>query len=350
MHNTRFPFKHAPQKCEFNERDLLGIRQSIKAMQHHNIDYVRLAPSVLSDYLSHYGFDSVLTMHPHYNHQLAFKTVHLESADEMQEIVTHTFSTPTNKMTACLAHGLFDHTGLFLPLIEFLLSHDINVVIADFPGHGLSSGPRAAIRDFSDYAQVVRELAFEARGKFHHKVVAVGQSTGGSAVLHAQWPMLAGKPDLSSANFDRIALLAPLVYSKGWRFVHFTSLLFGWCVAKTVRTFSKNSHNASFCQFVKKSDPLQPRAISMLWVRAMRRWARRVNRYTKRGTPLDGGFLMLQGTGDAAVAGDKNAALLQKIFPDAQINTIEACRHHMVNESEAYRDDMFASLLAYLKG
>src|SRR5690606_29972916 len=52
------------------------------------------------------------------------------------------------KGTVFFLHGYYDHVGLFSAFIGFLLRQGWIVVAYDQPGHGLSSGEQASIKDF----------------------------------------------------------------------------------------------------------------------------------------------------------------------------------------------------------
>ena len=47
--------------------------------------------------------------------------------------------------TVFVLHGYYDHGGLYGTLLRYLLHKGYGVVLFDLPGHGLSSGDRAAI-------------------------------------------------------------------------------------------------------------------------------------------------------------------------------------------------------------
>ena len=68
-----------------------------------------------------------------------------------QRLAVHVLRQPQATRVLLLVHGYLDHVGLFGHLIRFGLERGYTVVAFDLPGHGLSSGERVSIEDFSDY-------------------------------------------------------------------------------------------------------------------------------------------------------------------------------------------------------
>ena len=79
--------------------------------------------------------------------------------------------------TICLAPGLFDHAGLFAPLIKFCLAEGYDLVCIEMPGHGLSDGQYCAIDSFY-LRRYLGSLYFAARTVVIGTLVGLGQSTG----------------------------------------------------------------------------------------------------------------------------------------------------------------------------
>jgi alpha-beta hydrolase superfamily lysophospholipase len=52
----------------------------------------------------------------------------------------------------------------------------------------------------------------------------------------------------------------------------------------------------------------------------------------------------VQGTGDTTVDWRYNTQAIARKFPRAHINTIPGARHHLVNESQPYRDSLYQLL------
>lgn len=67
------------------------------------------------------------------------------------EVVSQFWWPERAKATLFVFHGFYDHTGLYRHVIEWALDQGFAVIACDLPGHGLSSGERASIRDFAEY-------------------------------------------------------------------------------------------------------------------------------------------------------------------------------------------------------
>ena len=57
-------------------------------------------------------------------------------------------------------------------MIEWALDQGFAVIACDLPGHGLSSGERASIKDFAEYQSTLQGLLAEAQSVFPEVVVA----------------------------------------------------------------------------------------------------------------------------------------------------------------------------------
>ncbi|MDR6165162.1 pimeloyl-ACP methyl ester carboxylesterase [Pseudomonas fluorescens] len=96
------------------------------------------------------------------------------------ELVSHCWWPEKVKATLFLLHGYYDHIGLYRHVIEWALDQDFAVIACDLPGHGLSSGPRASIRDFAEYQHMLQALFAEATSiALPQPWHLCGQSTGG---------------------------------------------------------------------------------------------------------------------------------------------------------------------------
>jgi alpha-beta hydrolase superfamily lysophospholipase len=76
------------------------------------------------------------------------------------------------------------------------------------------------------------------------------------------------------------------------------------------------------------------------WVAAMVEYQKRFLQADSHSAALQ----IIQGTDDKTVDWKKNLPLIARKFPASQTHFIEGARHHMVNESSAYREKIFAKL------
>jgi lysophospholipase len=250
------------------------------------------------------------------------------------QLMTHVWTLPDARANLLLVHGYFDHTGIYDKLIDYGLSRRCNVVMFDLPGHGLSSGERAAIDDFHDYGEAVASvLGAVTLPALPLHVVA--QSTGCAALMafarRHDWP------------FERAVFLAPLVRPAGWLGVRLGHSLLSPFTETLQRKFNANSSDTDFLQFVRR-DPLQCHRVSLRWIGALKRWL--------GGLPLAdlgvGPVLVLQGDRDGTVGWRYNMKAIAKLFPGSRIEYLPGAGHQLANESAVIRSRYAASIDAWL--
>ena len=243
--------------------------------------------------------------------------------------------------TVFLLHGYLDHAGLYKHIIDFCLSRRFNVVIFDQIGHGLSTGEPASIDSFDSYAQVLRNVLQHAIAADLPKPWNVlGQSTGGAVIMDS---LLKNYSEIS-AQMASYVLLAPLLRPFAWKKSRVLFAISKPFLASTKRAFSENSHDEEFLYFLKHDDPLQSKRLKRDWILAMINYQRDFMAAPSLEVPLK----VIQGTADTTVDWQYNIAQIQAKFPKAVVHLIEQARHHLVNESPAYRGQVFTLLDDFL--
>jgi len=170
-------------------------------------------------------------------------------------------------------HGYYDHMGLYRHVVDWGLEMGFAVLACDLPGHGLSSGPRASINEFDEYQAVLSGLFEQARRlDLPRPWHLLGQSTGGAIALDH---LLHQEP---LGDLGRTILLAPLVRPRAWLRSRISYELVRRFVQQIPRTFSENSSDPGFLEFVQTQDPLQPDILPTAWVGALSRWIPRIER------------------------------------------------------------------------
>ncbi|HRF88751.1 MAG TPA: alpha/beta hydrolase [Pseudomonadales bacterium] len=230
--------------------------------------------------------------------------------------------------TALLVHGYFDHVGLYHHVIHYLLKKNFAVIAFDLPGHGLSSGARAVIYDFDEYAQAIHAiLVASANKKLPPITLGFGQSTGCAAWMNFQ---------MSGFNnsIQKLILFSPLLRPHHWQpQAHALYLTLRHFVQYIPRNFRANSSNQAFLQFCHYEDPLQPRYLTVAWVTAMKNWLHRFSKQPAIAIPT----LILQGELDDTVDWRYNIPTICKKIPNAQLHYLAEARHHLANESTSIR-------------
>ncbi|MBP5944128.1 MULTISPECIES: alpha/beta hydrolase [Pseudomonas] len=257
------------------------------------------------------------------------------------ELVSHCWWPEKVKGTLFLLHGFYDHTGLYRHLIEWALDQDFAVIACDLPGHGLSSGARASIRDFSEYQDALQALFVEANSiALPQPWHLCGQSTGGAIVVdhvlnHGE----------SSPAQGQVILLSPLVRPRAWGWSQLSYYLLRPFVRGIARRFSENSNDPDFLPFLL-ADPLQPKRLPTAWVGALSRWINRVE-FAKKSPRRP---LIIQGQADMTVDWQHNLQVLKLKFDRPQILLLPEARHHLANETADMREEYFEFLSKRIRG
>lgn len=242
------------------------------------------------------------------------------------------------RRSVILVHGYYDHTGIYGHIIEHLLKAGCAVLCFDLPGHGLSSGERAAIESFDHYAGALLHIYQNFKQVLPGELMVVAQSTGCAAVMNL---LLSQK----QRPFSKIVLLAPLVAPQGWRSGQWFYRLLNSRIETIPRKFAINSHDAEFLKFLAEKDLLQPKVLSVEWIGAMKQWLESFKHYPIHFDEL----LVVQGSDDKTVDWEYNLPLIKSIFPKTEFVEIEGGRHQLVNEAEEYRQQVFSALDGYLQ-
>jgi alpha-beta hydrolase superfamily lysophospholipase len=286
----------------------------------------------LREYCAYYDIDFE-QHYPGLEHFIGYFTA------EGERIATQVFRLPNATRTAWVYHGYYDHVGLFNNVINYCLKHGLSVVAFDLPGHGLSSGERAAIDSFFRYRRVLRK-AFEAVGEFSlpARKVAIAQSTGcaivGSHLL-----------DGGSEDFENVVLLAPLVRPCDFSWGRPLHAVLKYFMHSIPRRFADNSDDQAFLEFLRERDPLQPRILPLSWVGALKDWLRWFVDQPACDTPV----LILQGDADATVDWRYNLPVLRGKYRQLHEVMIAGARHHLVKEGEQYRAQLWQAMDDFLQ-
>ncbi len=253
------------------------------------------------------------------------------------KVTCHWWRAENSRGTVCFAPGLFDHAGLFTGLFKHLVEQGFDVLCLEMPGHGLSSGEHCAIDSFATYAAIWQAFFAQYQPLLTQPLMGVGQSTGCAALT--EWVLNAG----AATYFTRLVFLAPLVRPNHWRRVNLTIILLGKILKKITRASPENSHDAQF-NLLLEQDVLQAKFLSASWVLALKKWIANFRELPTSSVPL----LIIQGTGDQVVDWQFNLDALRAHFQAAQVRYLEGAMHHLVNETDLYRRDLFAQASQFL--
>jgi len=219
------------------------------------------------------------------------------------------------KGTIFLLHGYLEHAALRAPIAREWVARGWEVVGLDLPGHGLSSGLRAEIDDFEVYADAL-ETALEAHD-WPRPRVAIAHSLGAATVL-----LVAHR---RGSPFARAVLEAPLVRSFLWEPSRLAMQLLGDAISTLPRRASGISRRQAFYDRLK-NDPLYIDRVPAAWFPALEAFVDQTGGWE----PIEGTYLVLQGTADTVVDATYNLRLLGKLLPDLEVVTIPGGRHHLL--------------------
>jgi alpha-beta hydrolase superfamily lysophospholipase len=237
-------------------------------------------------------------------------------------IAAHVWSPANPKGSVFVLHGYLDHTGLLKPLISYLLDCGLAVAAYDLPGHGLSSGERGAINDFSEYATVFNDFLRICRphlARPHHEY------------LHTT----------EDADFDKVVFLAPLVHSAHWKLSKAGTFVAAPFLDTLPRMFRANTSDAAYLSFVQE-DPLRILEVPIRWTKALYSWDERIHGYGRIEQPV----LVVQGTDDDIVDWEYNISFLKGRVNPIDVKWVVGAKHQLVNE----RSDLRAQVLSLIRG
>lgn len=253
-----------------------------------------------------------------------------------QSIVVQAFIPDQPVGTAVVVHGYYDHVGLFVYLIEYLLSRNVSVLSCDLPGHGLSSGDRVTIDSFDTYVAVVRAVIEKSMSEpselLPRPLHLLGQSMGGSIVM--EYVEQHALTDIGS-----MTLIAPLLLPYRWGLNRWVFMLVRPFVTSRPRGRTSPTDQLEF-QALRAIDPLQAQILPVQWVAAMVAWERRFERYPVR--PEIRPFIV-QGTSDHVVAWQYNLQVLRRRYRPV-ILELAGATHHLVNEAPELRQRIWSWL------
>jgi len=294
------------------------------------------APEALADYCDFYHLNFSRN-YPGMQHHIGWVP------SEQFQIATQLFALPDAKGTAFICHGYYDHVGLFGHLIEFLLEHELNVLTFDFPGHGLSTGPRATIESFDHYVQVLVNLQRYLEGHLGGRAEATlpqpwyvfGQSMGGAIAM--EYLLQYGHE-----RFREVVLFAPLIRPTAWWLNKWVYRIARLTITERKRTITENAENPEFIALMRV-DPLAPDILPVQWVTAMVEW---MKAFEQRGR-LPFSLRIAQGDADKTIDWRHNLKFFAR-HTDIDVLRIPGARHHLVNESEQIRRQMFDWISRFL--
>ncbi|MBU1163462.1 MAG: alpha/beta hydrolase [Proteobacteria bacterium] len=253
-------------------------------------------------------------------------------------IAAHIYFPADPKGTIFLMHGYYDHAGILKNVIRFCLKQGFAVAVYDLPGHGLSTGERFSINDFSEYVDVLNFFVDLYGDHLPEPFHLISHSTG-AAIAYEY---------LNTSHtiiFDKVIFLAPLVHHSQWKISRAGYYLAKLFVEKLPRRKRINSSDPSFIEFVK-NDPLQSQMILPIkFLDALYAWDKRIRKYKTVLKPV----MIIQGSNDVIVDWKYNVNFLGKKIETVHLRMIKNANHQLVNENPLVKSELFKFIEQYLE-
>lgn len=279
----------------------------------------------LSRHIGQYGFDF------HSNTRIGIRLIRIGAFD----IARYSFQTPQQKIKGqiLLLHGYVLHSLCQASFISHLVAEGWEVISIDWPGHGISSGKRADIDDFSDYSEVLSSVMDSIDRNDKAPLHLIAHSTGCAAWIDR---MLCGLPD----PFDKVILISPLLRNAAWH-----ASVTGVRLAKTMgwslvpRIFRKSSRDTDYLKLVRQ-DPLAPWVLPIQWSQSLIQWQKKLQSTAQ----FQRSITVFQGTHDTVVDWKHGLRTIRRIFPRASIIRCKGQRHDLLNEKHPVRKQVFEAI------
>ncbi|MBT3275803.1 MAG: alpha/beta hydrolase [Spirochaetales bacterium] len=282
-------------------------------------------PRVLT-YLEYYNLDIDVVDH-------FFGYLNINKTD----IAVHVFIPPSPIGTVITAHGYVDHVGGWKNAIRSFSDASYAVIAFDFPGHGLSGGEDADIKNFSEYQAVFATMVEFTEYWLPSPLHFVGHSMG--AGIMAEYLLIHGKD-----AERRVVLIAPNIRSSFWWASQVGAAIIQPFTVSIATPFRLTSHDRIFIEFRDYLDPLQRQYIPTRWFEELVDWTHRMVAYKSSNVSLR----VIQGDSDSVTAWRYNARFLKAKFPNTDFIRIYQGRHHLINESIDVRERIFGLVEDYL--
>jgi len=258
----------------------------------------------------------------------------------------HFWTVPQPRGIVVLVHGLGEHGGRYMNLIDRMKGANVSFCTLDHRGHGLSQGKRGHVENFMDYIEDVKLLVDMAHSQHPElPLIMLGHSMGGA--IAARYALE------HTADIDALILSAACLILKsaapGWQDI-LARVLSRVAPAATFPNGLSPDDLSHDPQVVKAyvNDPLVHNKISARWYTEMLNNSQQVfSRASEFAMPL----LVVHGEGDKIV----DIAGSERIFKaarsvDKQYKAFPGLYHETMNEKQPSQTEVLDVIAGWIMG
>lgn len=241
-----------------------------------------------------------------------------------------------------IVHGAFEHSGRYDWLTKKWHSEGYHVIYGDLPAHGETEGTRGHIESFNEYIESIESWVKEGK-KLHEKVIILGHSMGGLAVIRT----------LQDKELDvsGVILSSPAIdiLAKPTKPIEYISKAIERIKPSLRFPTNMNPNHVTRCEEMlqrDKNDPLILKKVSARWYQEFQRAIDQAD--FKKDTYPNVPTLVLQAGNDKLV----NAVEVYRWFEEVEIDEKDFKEwdnlyHEVFNEPE--KDEVFSYTLDYVE-
>ena len=249
---------------------------------------------------------------------------------------------PNSRGEILIVHGFGEHSGRYIELTNYLVSHNYSVTAYDHRGHGLSDGLPGHVESFSEYDEDLAKMVGSIKARAAVKpVFVIGHSMGGLIALRCS--------ARKGAEISGTVVSAPLIDVAVPVPAH--KLMIARVGARMApRMRLDNEINPSYLSRDPEvgrayaSDPLVNRKVSAKWFAEAKQAMQEVAEWAPQ---IKVPVLVMHGTDDRLASVDATKRIFERIgSEDKELEIFSGYYHELFNEPE--RQDIFNRVTKWL--
>lgn len=259
-----------------------------------------------------------------------YELSHLSSDAYPYTIAVHKYSSEIAvKKLFISVHGYLDNCGYLKDLHRSLFKKGFDVFCLDLPGHGLSSGDVADIKEFSEYGGMLELFDFEELKKEYTEINFIAHSAGTISFLERR-----KKVELP---FKKVILVAPLVRSLHWK----KSMFLHKILKRIVKKVPRRRDGTPRFKELRAKDKHYINFTPSSWVSALKKWEKEIRDYSNT---FEDKVHIIYGSHDAIVLNYYSRNVYSRIFKSPSFYEIQGATHHMDLDPKSISDTFYNKL------